>query len=104
VDSGVDNCCIRNDDAGAFLFVFDVFLSSASKQYLYKPREINRCMYYYYIYAYKGDMIRREFVAYKHKQSAQELFDELVADDYDCIVIDDITKDQYIAQEDPYSV
>ncbi len=61
-------------------------------------------MYYYYVYAYKGDVIRKEFVAYTHKKSAQELFDELVSDDYDCVVIDDITKDQYIAQEDPYSI
>ena len=61
-------------------------------------------MYYYFVYAYKGHIIRREFVAYNNKQSAQELFDELVAEDYDCIVIDDITQDQYIAQEDPYGV
>lgn len=61
-------------------------------------------MYYYFVYALKGDMIRREFVAYKNKQSAQELFDELVGDDYDCIVIDDITRDQYLAQEDPYNI
>ena len=92
---------IRNDDAVVF---FDVFFSSASKQYLCEPREINRFMYYYFLYAYKGHIIRREFVAYSNKQSAQELFDELVAEDYDCIVIDDITQDQYIAQEDPYGV
>jgi len=30
-------------------------------------------MYYYYVYAYKGDQIRKEFVAYTHKASAQEL-------------------------------
>ena len=92
---------ILNQDAGVF---FDVFYPCASKQYLYRPREINRFMYYYFLYAYKGNIIRREFVAYKNKQSAQELFDELVAEDYDCIVIDDITQDQYIAQEDPYGV
>lgn len=92
---------IRNDDAWVF---FDVFSPCASKQYLCEPREINRFMYYYFLYAYKGDIVRREFVAYNNKQSAQELFDELVAEDYDCIVIDDITQDQYIAQEDPYGV
>ena len=101
MDYFFDNCCIRNDDAVAF---FDVFYPCASKQYLCEPREINRFMYYYFLYAYKGHIIRREFVAYSNKQSAQELFDELVAEDYDCIVIDDITRDQYIAQEDPYGV
>ena len=101
MDCKVDNLNILNEDAGVF---FDVFFSSASKQYLCEPCEINRFMYYYYVYAYKGDIVRREFVAYKNKQSAQELFDELVADDYDCIVIDDISKEEYIAQEDPYGV
>ena len=61
-------------------------------------------MYYYYVYAYKGDMIRKEFVAYTHKTSAQELFDELVDDDYDCVVIDEITRKQYEDQHYPYSI
>ena len=61
-------------------------------------------MYYYFLYAYKGHIVRKEFLCYKNKQSAQELFDELVKDDYDCIVLDDISKQQYIEQHDPYSV
>lgn len=61
-------------------------------------------MHYYYVYAYKGDQIRKEFVAYANKRSAQELFDELVGDDYDCVVINDITKQEYIDQHDPFSI
>ena len=61
-------------------------------------------MYYYYVYAYKGDVIRKEFVAYTHKKSAQQLFNELVSDDYDCVVIDDISKQEYDDQLDPYSI
>ena len=61
-------------------------------------------MYYYYVYAYKGDTIRKEFVAYTHKRSAQELFDELVDDDYDCVVVDEITRKEYEDQHDPYSI
>ena len=61
-------------------------------------------MYYYYVYAYKGDVIRKEFVAYTHKKSAQELFNELVSDDYDCLLIDDISKQEYEDQLDPYSI
>ena len=61
-------------------------------------------MHYYYVYAYKGDQIRKEFVAYANKRSAQELFDELVGEDYDCVVINDITKQEYIDQHDPYSI
>ena len=61
-------------------------------------------MYYYYVYAYKGDVIRKEFVAYTHKKSAQELFIELVSDDYDCLLIDDISKQEYEDQLDPYSI
>lgn len=61
-------------------------------------------MHYYYVYAYKGDVIRKEFVAYANKRSAQELFDELVGEDYDCVVINDITKQEYIDQHDPFSI
>tara|TARA_B100001057_G_scaffold145507_1_gene145491 strand:+ start:168 stop:362 length:195 start_codon:yes stop_codon:yes gene_type:complete len=61
-------------------------------------------MHYYFIYAYKGDQIRKEFVAYKNKALAQELFDELVDDDYDCVVIDEITRKEYEDQLDPYSI
>ena len=92
---------IRNDDAGVF---FDVFYPCASKQYLCEPREINRVMYYYYIYAVKGDTIFKEFAAYTDKHTIDKVFDELVAEDYDCVVIDDITRDQYIDQHDPYDV
>ena len=49
-------------------------------------------------------MIRKEFVAYTHKASAQELFDELVDDDYDCVVVDEITRKEYEDQHDPYSI
>jgi len=59
-------------------------------------------MYYYYIYAYKGDIMIKEFVAYKSKRTIREKFKELESEDYDCIVIDDISKEEYMAQIDPY--
>ena len=61
-------------------------------------------MYYYYVYAYKGDMIRKEFVAFTHKQDIDEVFDDMKKLDYDCIVIDEITRKQYEDQHDPYSI
>jgi len=61
-------------------------------------------MYYYYIYAYKGDIMIKEFVAYKSKRTIREKFKELESEDYDCIVIDDISKEEYMAQIDPYGV
>jgi len=60
-------------------------------------------MYYCFIYAYKGDMVLEEFCAYVKKQEITQRFNELTGLDYDCIVIDDITKDQYEAQHNPYS-
>ena len=59
-------------------------------------------MYYYYIYAYKGDYVFKEFAAYKSKRTIREKFKELESEDYDCIVIDDITREQYLNQHDPY--
>ena len=61
-------------------------------------------MYYYYIYAYKGDYVFKEFAAYKSKRTIREKFKELESEDYDCIVIDDISKEEYMAQIDPYGV
>ena len=60
-------------------------------------------MHYYYIYAYKGDIIRREFAAYTRKHDIDEVFDDLNQQGYDCIVIDEITRKQYEDQHDPYS-
>tara|TARA_B100001094_G_scaffold210613_1_gene204468 strand:- start:2184 stop:2315 length:132 start_codon:yes stop_codon:yes gene_type:complete len=42
MDYWVDNCDIRNDDAGAFCCVFDVFSSSASKQYLWQKHKYSQ--------------------------------------------------------------
>ena len=61
-------------------------------------------MYYYYIYALKGDTTLKEFVAYTHKHRIDEVFDDLNQQGYDCIVIDELTRDQYTAQQDPYGV
>ena len=61
-------------------------------------------MYYYYIYAYKGDAIIKEFTAFTHKNEIEEVFDEMNQLGYDCIVIDEITKDQYMDQHDPYNI
>ena len=61
-------------------------------------------MYYYYIYAYKGDYTVREFVSYTHKKDIDKAFDDLNKQGYDCIVIDELTREQYLAQEDPYGV
>ena len=61
-------------------------------------------MHYYYIYAYKGDTILKEFAAYTRKHTIDEVFDDLNQQGYDCIVIDEITKDQYIDQHDPYDI
>ena len=46
----------------------------------------------------------KEFVAYKSKRTIREKFKELESEDYDCIVIDDISKEEYMAQIDPYGV
>ena len=43
-----------------------------------------------------------EFCAYSTKAHIKERFDELTGEDYDCIVIDELTKDQYEAQHNPY--
>jgi uncharacterized protein (UPF0335 family) len=61
-------------------------------------------MHYYYIYAFKGDTILKEFAAYTDKHTIDEVFDDLNQQGYDCIVIDEITRDQYIDQHDPYGV
>ena len=61
-------------------------------------------MHYYFIYAYKGDMIRKEFAAYTHKQDIDEVFDDMKKLDYDCIVISEITRKQYEDQHDPYGI
>ena len=65
---------------------------------------INRFMYYCFIYAYKGDIVLEEFCAYIKKQEITQRFDELTGLDYDCIVIDDITKEQYEAQHNPFGI
>jgi len=44
----------------------------------------------------------KEFAAYKSKRTIREKFKELESEDYDCIVIDDITREQYLNQHDPY--
>lgn len=59
-------------------------------------------MYYCFIYAYKGDIVLEEFCAYSTKALIDERFDELTGEDYDCIVIDELTKEQYEAQHNPY--
>ena len=61
-------------------------------------------MHYYFIYAYKGDSIIKEFAAFTHKQDIDEVFDDMKKLDYDCIVIDEITRKQYEDQHDPYSI
>ena len=61
-------------------------------------------MHYCFIYAYKGDIVLEEFCAYTSKAHIQDRFDELVGEDYDCIVIDDITKEQYDAQHNPFRI
>ena len=59
-------------------------------------------MYYYFIYAYKGDHTLEEFAAYSNQTEINEVFDDLNQQGYDCIVIDELTKDQYEAQHNPY--
>ena len=59
-------------------------------------------MYYYFIYAYKGDYTLQEFAAYSNQTEINEVFDDLNQQGYDCIVIDELTKDQYEAQHNPY--
>ena len=59
-------------------------------------------MYYYFIYAYKGDQTLQEFAAYSNQTEINEVFDDLNQQGYDCIVIDELTKDQYEAQHNPY--
>jgi len=61
-------------------------------------------MHYYYIYAYKGDYILKEFAAYTRKHDIDEVFDDLNQQGYDCIVIDKITRKQYEDQYDPYNI
>tara|TARA_B100001057_G_scaffold12925_1_gene12195 strand:- start:81 stop:275 length:195 start_codon:yes stop_codon:yes gene_type:complete len=61
-------------------------------------------MHYYFIYAYKGDAIIKEFTAFTHKQDIDEVFDDMVKLDYDCVVIDEITRKEYEHQLDPYSI
>ena len=61
-------------------------------------------MHYYYIYAYKGDTILKEFAAYTNKHDIDEVFDDLNQQGYDCIVIDEITRKQYEDQHDPYNI
>ena len=61
-------------------------------------------MHYYFIYAYKGDAIIKEFAAFTHKNEIEEVFDEMNQLGYDCIVIDEITRKQYEDQQDPYSI
>ena len=61
-------------------------------------------MHYYFIYAYKGDSIIKEFAAFTHKQDIDEVFDDMTKLDYDCIVIDEITRKEYEDQHDPYSI
>jgi len=61
-------------------------------------------MHYYFIYAYKGDSIIKEFAAFTHKQDIDEVFDDMKKLDYDCVVIDEITRKQYEDQHDPYSI
>ena len=61
-------------------------------------------MHYYYIYAYKGDTILKEFAAYTDKHTIDEVFDDLNQQGYDCIVIDEITRKQYEDQHDPYNI
>jgi len=61
-------------------------------------------MYYYYIYAVKGNTTLKEFAAYTRKHDIDEVFDDLNKQGYDCIVIDELTRDQYTAQQDPYGV
>jgi len=61
-------------------------------------------MYYYYIYALKGDYVLKEFAAYTRKHDIDEVFDDLNKQGYDCVVIDELTREQYLAQEDPYGV
>jgi len=61
-------------------------------------------MYYYYIYALKGNTTLKEFAAYTRKHRIDEVFDDLNQQGYDCIVIDELTRDQYTAQQDPYGV
>ena len=61
-------------------------------------------MHYYFIYAYKGDSIIKEFAAFTHKQDIDEVFDDMKKLDYDCIVIDEITRKEYEDQHDPYSI
>ena len=60
-------------------------------------------MHYYFIYAYKGDVIIKEFTAFTHKQDIDEVFDDMTKLDYDCVVIDEITRKEYEHQLDPYS-
>ena len=59
-------------------------------------------MYYYFIYACKGDHTLQEFAAYSNQTEINEVFDDLNQQGYDCVVIDELTKDQYIAQHNPY--
>ena len=61
-------------------------------------------MHYYFIYAYKGDSIIKEFAAFTHKQDIDEVFDDMTKLDYDSIVIDEITRKEYEDQHDPYSI
>ena len=61
-------------------------------------------MHYYFIYAYKGDTIIKEFAAFTHKNEIEEVFDEMNQLGYDCIVIDEITRKEYEDQHDPYSI
>ena len=61
-------------------------------------------MHYYFIYAYKGEAIIKEFAAFIHKQDIDEVFDDMTKLDYDCIVIDEITRKEYEDQHAPYSI
>ena len=61
-------------------------------------------MHYYFIYAYKGEAIIKEFAAFTHKNEIEEVFDEMNQLGYDCIVIDEITRKEYEDQHDPYSI